>query len=88
MVPHIPFNVIVKKGRGERVSVHGGVGGGVVNKGHIRGFVKGVFVVLDNGKECVDGIMGLCARFCSELVGCECLMQFSMCCESSEKNGD
>jgi len=39
MVPHVALDVIFEKGGGEAVTMNGGVGHGVVNKGHMCGFI-------------------------------------------------
>ena len=39
VVPHIASDVIFEKGGGEAVTMNGGVGRGVVNKGHVCGFI-------------------------------------------------
>jgi len=39
MVPHVALDVIFEKGGGEAVTMNGGVGHGVVNKGHMGGFI-------------------------------------------------
>jgi len=46
--------------------MNGGVGSGVVNKGHAGGFIYGIFkfVVLNNGEKITCGIVGLRVGFC------------------------
>jgi len=39
VVPHVASDVIFKKGGGEAITMDGGVGRGVVNKGHVCGFI-------------------------------------------------
>ena len=39
MVPHVASDVIFEQGGGEAVTMNGGVGSGVVNKGHVCGFI-------------------------------------------------
>ena len=39
MVPHVASHFIFEKGGGEAVTMNGGVGRGVVNKGHVCGFI-------------------------------------------------
>ena len=39
MVRHVASDVILEKGGGEAVTMNGGVGRGVVNKGHVCGFI-------------------------------------------------
>jgi len=60
------------------------VGSGVVNKSHVCGFLQSIFVMLDNGKEGIYGIMGLrvAGGFCSQLTLCERFEEFSVCCQS------
>ena len=65
MVPHVAWDVIFEKGGGEAVTMNGGVGSGVVNKGHVCGFIYGTFVVLNNGEKAIYGIVGLRVGFCS-----------------------
>jgi len=49
---------------------------------HICRFLEGVLVVLDGGKERVNSVMCLCARFGAELVRGESVIEFSVCCKS------
>ena len=37
--PHVASDVIFEKGGGETITMNGGVGGGVVNKGHVCVFI-------------------------------------------------
>ena len=62
MVPHI---VILEEGRGEAVTMNGGVGSGVVDRGHVGGFIQGIFkfVVLVNGEKRIYGFVGLSVGF-------------------------
>ena len=39
MVPHVASDVIFEKVGGEAVTMNGGVGSGVVNKGYVCGFI-------------------------------------------------
>jgi len=39
MEPHVALDVIFEKGGGEAVTMNGGVGSGVVNKGYMCGFI-------------------------------------------------
>jgi len=61
--------------------VHSGVGchGGVVNTIRICRFLEGVLLVLDGGKERVNRVMCLCARFGDELARCESVIELSVC---------
>jgi len=39
VVSHVASDVIFEKGGGESITMNGGVGGRVVNKGHVCGFI-------------------------------------------------
>jgi len=39
VVPHVASDVIFKKGGGEAITMDGGVGHGVFNKGHVCEFI-------------------------------------------------
>jgi len=39
MAPHVASDFIFEKGGGEAVTINGGVGCGVVNKGHVCGLI-------------------------------------------------
>jgi len=43
--------------------MNGGIGSGVVNKGHIGGFIWVMLVVLNNGEKRIYGFVGLRVRF-------------------------
>ena len=43
MVPHIASDVIFAKGGGEAITMNGGVGGGVVDEGHVGGVFQGIY---------------------------------------------
>ena len=63
----------------------GWVGGGVVDEGHISGFLEGIFIMLDDSKEGIYGIVGLCVGFCAELAVCEGVKELSVCCQPSDE---
>ena len=48
VVSHVASDVIFEEGGGEAVTMNGGVGRGVVNKGHVFGFIQGISVVLND----------------------------------------
>jgi len=64
-----------------------GVGSGVVNNSHACGFLWSISVMLDDVKEGIYGVMGLCVGFCSQLAVCERVeeSQFIMCCQSGNE---
>ena len=61
------------------VSVHRGVGCGVVNKGHICRFLECILVVLDGGDERVNSVMCLYVRFGAKLVRGESVVGLGVC---------
>jgi len=40
---------------------------------------------LDDGKEGIYGIMGLCVGVCSQLTACERVEELSVCCQSGNE---
>jgi hypothetical protein len=45
MMPHIALDVIFEQGGGEAVTMDGGVGSGIIDKGHVCGFLEGIHKV-------------------------------------------